>query len=97
MDDRGKPVEGASLSMPTPPAYHVTDKQHDAAIQGLQFISGKSDADGRFSLEVLPQPEAVLLVGGAKGCEPASESLSLTKDIAKEIYLRAPLVIRRTE
>jgi len=88
LDDRGKPVEGASVGMSTLPAYHVADKRHNAAIHGLEYISGKSDADGRFSLEVLPQPEAVLLVGGAKGCEPASESLSLTKDIAKDIHLR---------
>jgi len=88
LDEDSKPVEGASVGMSTPPAYHVTNKQDDAAIQGLEYVSGKSDANGRFSLEALPQPEAVLLVGGVKGCESASESLSLTKDITKEIRLR---------
>jgi hypothetical protein len=88
LDEDGKPVEGASLGMSTPPAYHVADEQHDAAIQGLQFISGKSDADGRFSLEALPQRDAVLLVGGVRGCDPASESLSLTKDVTRDIHLR---------
>ncbi len=87
-DDLGHPAEDAEAILIPSFTYHVADKQHDAILQGLQQVSAKTDAYGRFSLEALPQSDALLTVSGVKGCELASDSVVLKGNIVRDIHLR---------
>lgn len=87
-DDLEKPVGDAFVIVQSQSTYHVAEKQHDATIQGLQHMSARSDAQGHFSLEALPQSEALLQVGGARSCELWSEPIDLRKDVEKDIQLK---------
>jgi hypothetical protein len=86
-DDLDRPVEGALVTLLATAMHHVPDKVHDAALQGLQQMSARSDAKGRYSLEALPQSEAFLTIAGAKGCEPATESVVLERNVVKDVRL----------
>ncbi len=87
-DDIGRPVEGAEVTVIPTSTHHVPDKKQDATLQGLQQTSARSDAQGRFSLEALPQNQAQLTVAGVKGCEVAGESIVLKEDVVRDIRLK---------
>ncbi len=87
-DDRGYPIEGAEMRFLMSPAFHVADKRDDAAIAALPIIAGRSGADGSCTLSVPPRRDVVLQVGGAGGCESASDLMNVTKDVVKEVYLK---------
>jgi len=87
-DDQARPVQGALLRILAMNGFHVTDRQDDLFIQAEQGVSGISDADGRCTLEVLPQHDAVLQVAGVAGCEPTNESLNVTGNVAKDVRLK---------
>jgi hypothetical protein len=87
-DDQARPVRGALVRILAMAGFHVTDKQDDLLIQAEQGVFGISDTDGRCTLEVLPQHDAVLQVAGVAGCEPANESLNVTGNVAKDVHLK---------
>ena len=87
-DDQARPVRGALVKILAMNGFHVADKQDDLFIQAEQGVSGISDAGGRCTLEVLPRHDAVLQVSGVAGCEPATEYLNVTGNIAKDVHLK---------
>jgi hypothetical protein len=87
-DDQDRPARGALLRILSMNGFHVADKQDDLVIQAEQGVSGISDAEGRCTLEVLPQNDAILQVAGVAGCESANESLNVTGNVARDVHLK---------
>ncbi len=87
-DDLRHPVADAQVTLLASYTQHVPDAKHDAVLQGLQQISDKSDAKGRYLLEALPQNEGLLTVSGAKGCDLSTESITLLENAVKNIHLK---------
>jgi hypothetical protein len=99
LDDQGKPVAGAAVSVRPEHLYDVSNDRHDIIIRMAQISyyinSIKSDSEGHFSLEILPQRNVPLRVN-ARNLEGYSETLDLTKDVEKSIYLKRHPMFRVT-
>jgi hypothetical protein len=93
-DDQARPVKGALVRVLGTTGFHVADKEDDLVIQAAQGVSGISDADGRCTLEVLPQHDVVLQVAGIAGCEPANESLDVAENVTKDVHLTCHAMFR---
>jgi hypothetical protein len=92
LDADGKPVSGALLTVRAPSKIPTT--------MGKLWVGGpwllpttKSDSQGNFSIEALPQSKAQLDVQ-AEGFEPYQETLDTTKDVEKYVFLKRPEIFR---
>ena len=91
LDVERNPVSAASVSIQTP-------SKINPAVMGRFWLGGpwlypsaKSDAQGNFSLEALPQREALLQVQ-ADGFEPYRETLDTRMDTEKYVFLKRPQI-----
>ncbi len=85
-DDQGRAIANADVRLIPASTPHVADRGHDAVLQGLQHVSAKTDARGRFSLEARSQNNGLLQIDG-NGCESATDSMDLTDDVEKPVRL----------